>query len=55
MVPMGKVDPYAGMRLNCTHCEMQTTPTRKDDDPSTVCRCDRCGKRHSTHSLEVIS
>ena len=30
-----------------------TKATRKPDDPPSVCRCAKCGKKHSTDSLEV--
>lgn len=51
---MSEVDPFAGMRLRCTRCSSRQEAYRKPDDPSTVCRCRRCGKRHSTDSLEMI-
>lgn len=48
------VDAFAGMRLNCVDCApRKTKATRKPGDPMTVCRCVRCGKKHSTDSLEV--
>jgi len=47
------VDPFAGMALRCTRCRELTDAYREDDDPKTVCRCEDCGKKHSTHSLEV--
>ncbi|WP_156184043.1 hypothetical protein [Halostagnicola sp. A56] len=51
-------DPFAGMRLRCTYCRPHPPKGpkafRKPDDPETVCRCQRCGKKHSTDSLEVI-
>lgn len=47
-----RTDPFAGMQLDCTDCPMQTRAIRQSDDPSSVCRCRRCGKKHSTDSLE---
>lgn len=53
---MSDVNPFAGMRLRCTRCfPKRTYAFRKPADPETVCRCRRCGKRHSTDSLEVVT
>ena len=48
-------NPFAGMYLRCTRCPPGARPGayRKDGDPEGVCRCDRCGKKHSTDNLEV--
>jgi len=52
---MPLVDVFAGMYLRCTRCPPGTRPdaVRKKGDPESVCRCRRCGKKHSTDNLEV--
>ena len=52
-------DPFASMRLRCTNCRgkvpgRRLTAYRKPNDPASVCRCSRCGKKHSLDSLEVV-
>lgn len=51
-----------GVRLACSSCHggndeapggATTKPVRKRDDPDSVVRCARCGKKHSTNSLTV--
>lgn len=52
---MTDINPFAGMRLRCTNCRpKRPTAYRKPDDPTSVCRCSDCGKKHSTDSLEVV-
>lgn len=43
------------LRLDCSECHGLTQPRRKEGDPETVVRCGRCGRKHSTDSLRVVS
>lgn len=47
------VHVYNGLTLDCTECDYQGQPQRKQGDAKSVCRCPECGKRHNTDSLEV--
>ena len=42
------------LRLNCERCGEFTTYHTKTGDPSTVARCDKCGKKHSDRSVFMV-
>lgn len=39
--------------LDCRGCSTEARPVRRRDDPSTVVRCESCGKKHHVDSLEA--
>jgi len=42
------------LRLNCNRCGSFVEYRRKTGDPSTVVRCESCGKKHSDDSVFMV-
>jgi len=45
------LDAQPDIKLACPGCGEWCEYERRDDDPDTVVRCQKCGKRHSRDSL----